>query len=598
MNRYQSELDSFREHFAGFADKRIALYGIGRMTITLLEGIKDFQFVALLDRDPSSTGKEILGIPVVSLDEAEEKADLIIINTSKTYWDIIFSRIENSQIPVYFKNGERAKKKEQENENNPYKELSLSGLIEESKNADVISFDFFDTLFMRRVIQPTDVIHLLEDEFRTEWKHQVSYAECRNLAKIKLSVTYTLDELYQELESETGLPSALLKRIKLRELEQEKNLLIPRKEILEYMRNCIQEGKDVYILSDMYLPESFYTDVLIAHGITLPYSHILLSGKLKLSKKDGSLWQYYAEKIVRKRNAVHIGDDSTSDIENPKACGIRSCLVPSAYDLLKASSFGSILPKVRSFYASCILGLVGARLFANPYALFRRDSKVEVCSERDMGYVVFGPVILTFLLWLLEKIKVDSIKKILFLARDGYFLKEDFEFLCVSLGMTVPCSYIGISRQLAMASSIESDDDLLAYFGMPYSGGIGELFEDRCGLHIECGDNASLAKCIEKNKKQIYTRIHEIQNNYRKYINAQKVMSLSAVVDLGYYGNNQKYLEKILKKNFTDTTLRRTSPRRIKTRKPKKCILVFSQTMTRMHQPAKCMGKHSIWRAS
>ena len=106
---YQSEIDAFRNIFGTMKDKKIVLYGIGRYTATLLAGVSDFNFVGLMDRDENNLGKVMYGLPVIDVHEAEKTADLVIINTAETYWHIIYNRIKNINIPVYFLNGEIAK---------------------------------------------------------------------------------------------------------------------------------------------------------------------------------------------------------------------------------------------------------------------------------------------------------------------------------------------------------------------------------------------------------------------------------------------------------------------------------------------------------
>ena len=102
-NKYQIELDEFNENFKEFKQSKIVLYGIGRYTATLVEGLQDFNFIGLMDKDPANIGKIMFGLPVISKEEAEQKADLVVINTSETYWNVIYNRIEDIQIPVYYK---------------------------------------------------------------------------------------------------------------------------------------------------------------------------------------------------------------------------------------------------------------------------------------------------------------------------------------------------------------------------------------------------------------------------------------------------------------------------------------------------------------
>ena len=112
MSAYDAEKIDFDAAFGRFRDKRLAIYGIGRMSATLLPGLGDYQIAGLLDRDKGNLGKVIYGYPVISLEEAEKKADLIIINTAESYWDVIWKRIRGISIPVYFKDGTLAEKKE------------------------------------------------------------------------------------------------------------------------------------------------------------------------------------------------------------------------------------------------------------------------------------------------------------------------------------------------------------------------------------------------------------------------------------------------------------------------------------------------------
>ncbi len=56
--------------------------------------------------------KLFFGLPVIDKYMVEQIADMVIINTSETYWDIIYHRICDIKLPVFYKNGEKATKKE------------------------------------------------------------------------------------------------------------------------------------------------------------------------------------------------------------------------------------------------------------------------------------------------------------------------------------------------------------------------------------------------------------------------------------------------------------------------------------------------------
>lgn len=107
-SRIEQEWDGFKEKFQMYADKRIVLYGIGRGTATLVSENTCFNFVGLMDRDTQNIGKNMYGLPILSLTEAERTADMIIISAPETYWEIIYKRIKDCRIPVYYRNGEKA----------------------------------------------------------------------------------------------------------------------------------------------------------------------------------------------------------------------------------------------------------------------------------------------------------------------------------------------------------------------------------------------------------------------------------------------------------------------------------------------------------
>jgi HAD superfamily hydrolase (TIGR01549 family) len=544
-NKYQMEILEFEENFKQMKNKRIVLYGIGRYTATLIEGVKKFNFVGLMDKDEGNIGKTMFGKPIIDKATAEKTADLVIINTSETYWEVIYNRISDIKIPIYYKNGEKAKKRENKRQDNPYKNLNIETLTEYIKQAEIVSFDFFDTLFMRLVCNPRDVFWLIEKEIADVWNIDKNYTEVRNEAVGKLGNNYSLDELYIKIEEISGLPHGIIQDIKQKEISIEQRLLVPRTEIIQILKNI--NNKEIYIISDMYFPKGFYIDILGKYEISINEENILISNEMNKSKSDGSLWNYYSEEIVKGRKALHIGDNPEADVTTPTKYGIEVYQTPSVWDMLNVSSMGEVAPNICNIYSSAVMGIILRKLFSNPYALSGTDGVLKITSNQDMGYIVFGPVILSFLIWLRKQGKESCTKRFVFMSRDGYFLKQDFEYMCSLLNEELECSYIGISRQLAMSASITNDDELIEYASMPYSGTIPELFEDRFGINdVAEIPNGTLEQYIEKYKIEVFEKLQTVRKNYIKYLEQFKLNEDCAVVDLGYYGNNQRYLNKLL----------------------------------------------------
>ena len=179
-NQYNSvtkSAENFIEAFKGLKDKKIVLYGLGQYTATLLNMTDEFCFVGLLDGNVQNIGKEFYGLEVLSIEEAVEKADLIVINTSTFYWNTIYDRIKEVEIPVYYANGEPAKVQNLDKGILKRKEKDITSekirqLIDKN---EVISFDLYDTLIMRTVCNPNDVFKIVERKLEKKTGKKIAY---------------------------------------------------------------------------------------------------------------------------------------------------------------------------------------------------------------------------------------------------------------------------------------------------------------------------------------------------------------------------------------------------------------------------------------
>ncbi len=88
-----------------------------------------------------------------------------------------------------------------------------------------------------------------------------------------------------------------------REMKIEQKQLVPRKEIISALKLALKEGKEVYIVSDMYLPQEFYIKVLEQHGISLSPDNIWVSHILDASKSDGTLWEIFCRKSCERKKS-------------------------------------------------------------------------------------------------------------------------------------------------------------------------------------------------------------------------------------------------------------------------------------------------------
>ena len=556
--KYRQEIYDFCHRFADFRGKKIVLYGIGRYTATLIQGLSEdlfedaagFNIIGLMDKDPANIGKIYFGLPVVDEEFVKENADIIVINTAGTYWRLIYQRIKHLNIPVYYLNGELAEDIADFNLNDEYFNCSLGDLQNAVNNAKIVSFDFYDTLFSRSVLAVRDVFFLIAEDAKSKFK-VYDFLALRDKARNNMPPDYTLDELYYEIFKISKISNKPnIDAIKKLELDIEERLLSPRITMLKLLQDLTAAGKEIYIITDMYFPKEFFLRVLKKYDINLQDDKILISGELRKNKSDGSMWQYYKERIGNV-NAVHIGDNLNADIKQAEKVGINAFYVAGEFELLQKSSLFRVVDKICTPYASALMGLIVNKIFQNPFIL--RDTKglVTLKTNFEVGYLLFAPVIVTFFLWLINEAKKDNVKCLIFMSRDGYFLQQDFEYFLIKTDLTqninIKTSYIGISRQLAMTAAATTDEDIWRLINTPYTGTFSELLEDRFNITKA---KVSNIEDIDAYFPQIKEYAHTVRENYLTYIKQFQLCDNDAVIDLGYYGNNQYYLNKIGKKNM------------------------------------------------
>jgi FkbM family methyltransferase len=156
------------------------------------------------------------------------------------------------------------------------------------------TFDVFDTLITRRLIEPNSVILQLAKEFGFDPDIRIDAD----------NGTRSFDEIYDVL----NLPQGEL--IKKREIELELENLIP---IQENLRK-VQDG-DI-LISDMYLPGYIILELCRRKGLTAQCS-IYASNS---DKDKAVVW----EKLREFPPIYHLGDNLKSDVEAPRQLNINA----------------------------------------------------------------------------------------------------------------------------------------------------------------------------------------------------------------------------------------------------------------------------------
>ena len=105
------------------------------------------------------------------------------------------------------------------------------------------------------------------------------------------------------------------------EIQTEREVIIPRKDMVDIFNYCKQSGKKVYIVSDMYMHQKDLEDIINNIGI-VGYDKIFVSSEYDTSKPQ-RLFEVYKKEVVAK-SYLHIGDSYACDIEPSAKLNIDS----------------------------------------------------------------------------------------------------------------------------------------------------------------------------------------------------------------------------------------------------------------------------------
>lgn len=446
--------------------------------------------------------------------------------------------------------------------------------------AEILSFDIFDTLLMRYVAKPYHVNEIIrfkvEDLLGREIDFPALRVQAEELARQRKNGDVTLDEIYDVFAELTNLDAQTCKDIREVEVATEVSLILPRKEVVGWFDEGIRLNKKIWLLSDMYLQTRDVERLLKKCGIE-GYDKLLISCETGLRKDTAAIWNKLIEDNLNSPDKFfHIGDNEMSDVQLPGDRKFGVYHIMSAINLLSQFTFGkNLLENIgrdMSLYAGIFLGMVLAKKLHDPFQLCNEltggEDRLIVKDFRELGYWFYGTPILTFMLWLIQKSRDDGVKRIFFLARDGYFLQPLYEFVTQRVkAETLSNNYFHASRRAVTVASMHTLDDAKALMKLRFHGTTRKFFGERFGL--ELGDDTEIylpddsvlfenhsetlvEKIIDEHADEILSHAADERANFQKYIaNLGGTLDNVAVVDMGYSGTIQFYLQQLTEKNFT-----------------------------------------------
>ena len=272
---------------------------------------------------------------------------------------------------------------------NIIKNLDSQEIIKSIEPYQVVTCDVFDTLVKRDIKSFKDMVSLVDEEyFRKTNQHLPVYFYRERLHAPKIvrknhpNKDVNLNDIYNVLHIKN---KDMVKNIECR---MELKCAVVNKTIYEVYKYCLEAGKKIYAISDMYLPEECIRKMLEKCGYNI--EKIYVSQEHNASKGNGKLFQIFLTKNdITPDKVIHIGDNYKADILGAQKNGISSILIPNINDRLKYSN-----QKVKLSAEKNILY----------QSINNRLAFIENTAEKT-GYEVLGPILYYFVRWLEIELK-------------------------------------------------------------------------------------------------------------------------------------------------------------------------------------------------
>jgi hypothetical protein len=345
------------------------------------------------------------------------------------------------------------------------------------------TFDAFDTLFTRLVIDPHDVFSICSHYIRSHGLTASRWHALRTQGELAARKSagnreITLSEIYDAIGKIDHELSIDLLHAKSVELEIESQIMRTIRST-SGIASTLSHTKSVAVLSDTYFTRDFLHNLFAKCEIDHSNIEIYASSETGKTKRSGELYSKYRSSVGTADTIIsHTGDSFYADVYR----AIRSrCRVmpfwdgfPNRFEI--ALSKSSIQPDLlRSALAGCARS---ARL-----QLATRTRQEHSLSVVSSG--VTAPFLFSYVAWVIKRSQALGIARLYFLARDGEILVEIARRIIEHYSLKIEARYLYVSRQSLHLPAVDglNDEDLRS---LNFRGGLTfEQLLSKVGLSVD-----------------------------------------------------------------------------------------------------------------
>lgn len=315
----------------------------------------------------------------------------------------------------------------------------------------MVSFDVFDTLITRKTYSPQGIFLILQERLFREFGLG-KYHFCNNFYNLRINAEknvrlyaeqedreeITLDEIYDFLADRNDIPKDITLKIKEWEIQTEIDNTYPIIHNIQLLKKFLSEGHHIVLISDMYLSEDNIRNILLKSSSVFRHIPIYVSSEIKKTKSSGSLYFEIAKMEGESfSDWVHFGDNKNSDYLMPKMLGIDAKHIPFEEMTPWENELGKMLGLKNNLTLQFYFGMARN---------VRLEKKWDIPEK--IGGSIGGMLLYPYILWLLRKSIEMGIRRLYFIARDGYILKKIADIVIKNKDLDIYTAYVYGSRRV------------------------------------------------------------------------------------------------------------------------------------------------------
>lgn len=354
------------------------------------------------------------------------------------------------------------------------------------------SFDVFETLMTRTTATPSGIFALLQDRLcqdaayadisqyiKDNYFHLRIHAEilARRSFEAKHVEEVSLQQIYDVLKLTGCLCDEAVERLMSLEKQLEYENCVPIDQNIEKVKLLISEGKKVVLISDMYLDQHTIRRMLVKLDAVFAGVPLYVSSEYGVKKTSGGLFHVVQkQELVEFSEWLHCGDNIYADLKPAKYLGISCEYAP--FEALLDWEINLLKNREDDVLVQFIIGT----------ARNVRLQGAQSSAER-IGISIGGPILYSYVNWILNESCKKGIRRLYFIARDGFVLKQIAEILIQQFQLNIETYYIYGSRKAwRMPSFSKNNCNLMRFIGWSHAYNIKSVQDFANILKIDAED--------------------------------------------------------------------------------------------------------------